>query len=372
MRFGLLMCVVACGKVNSTGADAAIDVPADAPQAPHMLAVMIGGSATTGVMVTSDVGPISCGATCNATYAYGTKVTLTATPAGAVRFIGGGCMSVDTCTVTVTDDLTIKASTCNPAGHTFVSTGTMQLYTVTAGCSSVIVDAFGGQGGGANGGKGAEIKGTVDVADGEMLKILVGAAGTGGLTNCTAPGYGSGGGGGSFVTRLDNTPLVIAGGGGGAGLNGDVGQPGGISESGGDLQGALGGTNGNGGAIGTPDTGGCGFRGSGGGGLLGDGALSVMGGGVAFINGGGGGIDPPTLPNDCCMQAQGGFGGGGAGGNGGGGGGGYSGGAGGSNGGAPVQYPGGGGGGSFNAGLDQVMTAGIRSGAGQVIVTPKL
>jgi hypothetical protein len=270
--------------------------------------------------------------------------------------------------------VTVTATTCDPTPLEFDPDGAIDMVPMPAGCTSATIDAAGAQGGGVMGGKGAELNGTVPISDGETLKVLAGGAGTGVGNMCGAnPGYGFGGGGGSFVTRLDNTPLVIAGGGGGTGLNNDTpGHPGDSGMAGGDLQGALGGTGGNGGAIGTPDNGGCGFRGSGGGGLLTDGAISANGGGVAFVNGGAGGIDPMGLMNDCCMQAVGGFGGGGAGGNGGGGGGGYSGGAGGSNGGMPVQYPGGAGGGSFNAGTNEVAMSGVRTGNGHVVITPHL
>ena len=309
MRPWLLVLAAACGKVNA--------VPIDAR--PDALTVVVTGSATSGVTVTSDVGSISCGTTCAGTFDPGTQVTLTATPAGMVRWSGGTCSGTDTCVVTLTDDLTITATTCNTTPHTSTMMGTIEMYVVPSGCSSVVVDAFGAQGGGTNGGKGAEITGTVTVADGETLDVLVGGAGSG--TN-TSPNYGYSGGGGSFVARADNTPLVAAGGGGGQGLNADMGYPGVITTAGTDIQGALGGTNGGGGAIGIPNTDGCGYRGSGGGGFMLDGDLSANGGGTAFVHGGAGGVDPTGDSSDCVTETVGGFGGGGAGGNGGGGGGG--------------------------------------------------
>ena len=55
-------------------------------------------------MISAPAG-IICGATCSASYASGTAVTLTATPATGSTFAGwsgGGCTGTGTCTVTVT------------------------------------------------------------------------------------------------------------------------------------------------------------------------------------------------------------------------------------------------------------------------------
>ena len=54
--------------------------------------------------VTSNPAGINCGSTCSASYASGTKVTLTATPAAGSTFTGwsgGGCSGTGTCTVTM-------------------------------------------------------------------------------------------------------------------------------------------------------------------------------------------------------------------------------------------------------------------------------
>jgi hypothetical protein len=54
--------------------------------------------------VTSSPAGIDCGATCSASYDYGTAVTLTATPATGSTFAGwsgGGCSGTGACTVTV-------------------------------------------------------------------------------------------------------------------------------------------------------------------------------------------------------------------------------------------------------------------------------
>ena len=75
--------------------------------------------------------------------------------------------------------------------------------------------AYGAQGGAggfptiiASGGLGAEIGGDFNLTFGEVLQIAVGGVG--------GSGDGGGGGGGSFVVGPNDTPLVIAGGGGAA------------------------------------------------------------------------------------------------------------------------------------------------------------
>jgi hypothetical protein len=70
------------------------------------------------------------------------------------------------------------------------------------------ITAFGAEGGGVDGGLGAEIGGDVTLTMGTTLTILVGGAGGAGSA-------GGGGGGGSFVVASVSAPLVIAGGGGG-------------------------------------------------------------------------------------------------------------------------------------------------------------
>src|SRR5579862_3525011 len=102
MRPWLLMLVAACGKVNAVAVDAA---------PPHALTVVVGGSATSSVTITSDVGGISCGTSCRDTFDAGTVVTLTATPAGTARW-SGACTGTDSCVVTLTEDITVTASTC--------------------------------------------------------------------------------------------------------------------------------------------------------------------------------------------------------------------------------------------------------------------
>jgi hypothetical protein len=238
---------------------------------------------------------------------------------------------------------------------TFNYSGQIDTFVVPTCVSMLHIQAWGAQGGGNIGGKGAYLSGDYAVNAGDTLLILVGQQG---LQN-----YGYGGGGGSFVVGLDTIPLVIAGGGGGAEHNLSIpGFDAVLTSNGMNVNNGTGGINGGGGSLGDPNTSGCGWPGGGGGGLLGDGGPINDGGGYAFIHGGAGANDPT---GNCIVAGLGGFGGGGSGGNAGGGGGGYSGGAGGANVGITPDR-GGGGGGSINNGTNQVNTAGVRTGNGQI------
>jgi hypothetical protein len=235
--------------------------------------------------------------------------------------------------------------------HTFTATGTgatgtIQTYTVPS-TGTYTIEVWGAQGGGGGygGGLGARMRGDVALTAGTVLKILVGQQG--GAT------YG-GGGGGSFVTKSDNSPLVIAGGGNTYSAWSSTAAPGVTGTSG------TGGTNGTGGSGGG---GGSGYNGSpGGAGLIGNGGASTCANAVAplsFINGGTGGATCNSIGgfgggsgSDGCCWGQSGPGGG------------YSGGGASSGGGV---Y--GGGGGSYNNGTNQSNTEGVRSGNGQVVIT---
>lgn len=231
------------------------------------------------------------------------------------------------------------------------------------------VEAFGAQGYGDFGGRGAHITGEFNLTAGTTLKILVGQKAPPYLAfPATTYDKQFGGGGGSFVvikdggpvapyaSYTDDVPLIIAGGGGGshadsflAGADGQITEAGASAPLGNILF-----------SGGSPGLGGYGDKADGGGGFLGDGG--GIAGGIAFINGGAGGFD----------EGFGGFGGGGGtsswNNSRGGGGGGYSGGGGG-------EYyqsaccAAGGGGGSFNGGVNPVNIAGVQLGDGVVRIT---
>ena len=251
-------------------------------------------------------------------------------------------------------------------------TGSVQEVQLGPDATTLIVRAIGAGGGSVDtkpGGAGALIQGTFAVAGGEVLQILVGGRGS-------SPAFGNGGGGGGGGSLVgigaslgSVSPLVIAGGGGGAGRgDGADGGPGGVpgpttppsgtvggggGTAGGDggagdqnaadgEPGAVGGSAGEGGAS-TP-----GCLAGGGAGLNSDGgATTQVSAAIALLSGGDGGTNlaVPTF--------FGGFGGGGAPSNCGGGGGGYSGGGAGGDGDfGNATTGGGGGGGSLNNGSD--------------------
>lgn len=240
-------------------------------------------------------------------------------------------------------------------------TGGIQYWTVPSP-GTYSIEAFGAQGYGSYGGRGAHIYGEFDLTVGMVLKILVGQK---------APPYLDypsstydkqyGGGGGTFVTDTFNKPLIVAGGGGGshassyvASCDGQISQNGASGANATNL--GAGGSLGSGGQEGSSA--------DGGGGLLGNGGGDA--GGKAFINGGNGGFD----------EGYGGFGGGGGTSSWnnyrGGGGGGYSGGGGARNNNfSSGCCPSGGGGGSYNGGSNPTNLAGVQLGDGKVIITKK-
>ncbi|HEX7373753.1 MAG TPA: IPTL-CTERM sorting domain-containing protein [Steroidobacteraceae bacterium] len=237
--------------------------------------------------------------------------------------------------------------------------GGIQSWTVPASGTYHIV-ATGAQGGSGSlpsfvGGRGAQVSGDFALTAGQVLKLVVGQAGTNGGTE------NGGGGGGSFVVSSSNAAMLIAGGGGGIRA--------GASQNGCDAsltQFAVTGSGGNptstcaleatdlglGGIVSSSSWG------SAGAGFNGDGAtdFGTHSGGYSWANGMLGG----TTDETCSTSAPGGFGGGGAGNGcwGGGGGGGYSGGDGGW-----IA----GGGGSFNSGTSP--TAVVATAPTGIVIT---
>jgi hypothetical protein len=257
-------------------------------------------------------------------------------------------------------------------GMTFTASGmlqngSVQMWTVPQGVCKITIDAFGAQGGGTLGGKGAEMKGDFAIKGGTMLSVVVGQHGS--TNTCGGGSASGGGGGGSFVWDPGDagTPLIAAGGGGGANDNWGVACRAGIDAvttangtQGNGNQSAQGGQNGQGGS-GTAPSG----VGSGGAGWLSNGGNSSYGTGCT------GGQAPPNFTGGNGSQSFGPGGYGGYGGGGGavcgcGGGGGYSGGGAGE---GSSCRAGGGGGGSYNAGMNQTNTAGVQTGDGKIVVS---
>jgi hypothetical protein len=248
---------------------------------------------------------------------------------------------------------------------TFTYTGGLQSWSVPAGVTSANFDVLGASGGSLPGtgqpvgGLGGETKGTLSVSPGDLYFIYVGGKGTNQSSSATAsqaggfnggaagggPAIGSAGAGASGGWASDvrsggslSSRLLVAGGGGGAASAGT--SP--VTTGNGGAGGGTTGGNGNGEAIasgagGTPSAGGAAGAGgsaAGTGGVLGAGgaggvALSAGGGG-GYYGGGGGGFDPTT-----------------------------------------GAYGPGGGGSSHTAPTvaNAVLTSGIQSGNGQVVIT---
>ncbi len=243
--------------------------------------------------------------------------------------------------------VTSEYSGTNLSGKVTVVSPGIQMFNIPA-TGDYNITAYGAGFGETPEQRGARMSGEFSLSANTTLKVLVGQMGQN--ARC--------GSGGSFVTELNDNPLIIAGGAGGQ-IEGAPGHPntsGATSTSGqnGVLANAAGGTNGSAGSIG-----GAAWA-QPGAGLTGDAVGTDATQAQAFINGGRGAT---TQDNQ-----SGGFGGGGTGrlitnyriG----GGGGYSGGA--SDGTATGSY--GGGGGSFNAGTSQDNANGIREGHGLVVI----
>jgi hypothetical protein len=254
-----------------------------------------------------------------------------------------------------------------------VQTQGIQEWTVPQ-TGTYTIEVWGAAGGGNQyrtiGGRGARMRGTFSLNQGDKLKILVGQKGPN-----TSDEYNAGGGGGSFVILGADSILVIAGGGGGSQYSSTTGY---FSSTYADASTSTTGQYGfrgnnqstvSGQAV-SGNGGGCQDKsGGGGGGYSGNGTSSTRTGnrtgkgGYSFTNGGIGGSATTPKSNDM----SGGFGGGGSGDwdywTGGGGGGGYSGGGGG------YYYGNGGGGSSYNSGSDQSNSSGAREDHGQIIIT---
>ena len=237
-----------------------------------------------------------------------------------------------------------------------ITTQGIQEWTVPA-TGSYSIEVYGAEGGDGTdspntfAGLGARIYGEFNFTAGQVIKILVGQQGGDAelpVSPCTAhPNRAGGGGGGSFVTDILNTPYIVAGGGNGDNwLAWNTGGPDGKITN----TGTGGGT-----SVG---------RGAGGGGLIGNGQSYVVAGseGLSFVNGGAGGIRCK------CNGGDGGFGGGGGAYYEGGGAGGYTGGSVVNTNTYNTNYPNYGAG-SYNSGINQSNSSGVRIGNGLVVIT---
>ena len=264
----------------------------------------------------------------------------------AVHYANSGTVTLTNCSSTGKSGP--SQSDCNSE---YSGTSLEGLVTVTSGIQKWIVpysttytiEAYGAEGGGSYGGKGAKMSGDFSLGEGDVIIILVGQKG---LTSSPM----SSGGGGTFVVKQSGSTQN-----GTTSTSGQTGYGGWQSPQ-------SGGSSGNGG-YGTSGTGG----GGGGGGFSGNGTGYSPG--KSFLNGGTGGI----RSGGSTTAIDGGFGGGGGARNnsgsffGGGAGGGYSGGGGAA--GTTSTVDNAGGGGSYNSGSNTSNASGNRSGHGQVIIS---
>ena len=294
--------------------------------------------------------------------------------------------------------VSLAAGYAEASTATFGYTGSEQIFTAPFTGQYDII-AIGAKGGDAynsvpgvfgatnSGGAGAFIEGTFNLNFGDQLEIYTGGVGANGAYNLagTRFAYGAGGGGGTFIAYNHIGYIEVAGGGGGAGIGG-IGEGGEFYPDAFYGYGTYGGSNGNGGSAGKPeslydpsapglsvDYGG----GGGGSGVISSGQDGALGGGQ-----GGQGLVGGLGANGSGAGGYGGGGGGDAFGDGGGGGG-YSGGGGGSH--TPTNFyiepdgsryytsytgQGGGGGGTKLIGGNLVkILLGIGQGAGYAQIT---
>ena len=132
--------------------------------------------------------------------------------------------------------LLLNAQSGTPDSTVFIYKGDWrQNWTVPAGVTSIHIDAYGAQGGSAQGGKGGRVQSDVRVLPGTKFTIFVGSQPVNADGGYTGGGKGCGkgfGGGGATDIRTGKAELadrvLVAGGGGGGGYGGFGGAGGGL------------------------------------------------------------------------------------------------------------------------------------------------
>ncbi len=112
---GSYLCTAGGGYDGPTGngtPDGALSL--SAPPPPPQLSVA--GQGTGAALITSSPAGIECGATCDASFPLGTKVTLSAAPAFGSTFLGwqGACSGTGACTVTLAQGAAVEADFRGP------------------------------------------------------------------------------------------------------------------------------------------------------------------------------------------------------------------------------------------------------------------
>ncbi|HEY1517915.1 MAG TPA: glycine-rich protein [Solirubrobacteraceae bacterium] len=212
------------------------------------------------------------------------------------------------------------------SAQTFSPTGSERTYTVPAGATEIHVVAVGGSGYGpsSTGGEGAVVTAELPVTAGTQLLVEVGGNGTQCYFGCPPPAFNGGGdgsGGGASDLRTIScgatcpgtdaslaSRLLVAGGGGAAGI-GEAGGNAGADGSGGDSAGDAGAQTrgGRGGTV--TSTGSC-TSSNGADGSAGQGGGGYGGGGGGYFGGGGGATGYAGYLGFCAVSVAGGGGGG--------------------------------------------------------------
>ncbi|HEX2066160.1 MAG TPA: hypothetical protein VHI93_05040, partial [Candidatus Thermoplasmatota archaeon] len=159
-----------------------------------------------------------------------TRRRLAAMVRGAARRLALGTLLTAVASVALPTLSPPPAAAWTGGSTTFNCTASQQTYTIPAGVTILNIQVWGAQGGGANGGKGAWMEGSVVVSPGGTLKVQVGCRPGGSIGGWPDGGNGAsdsyGGGGTSGVWLADGQMLMMAAGGGGAGNGGAAGGPG--------------------------------------------------------------------------------------------------------------------------------------------------
>jgi hypothetical protein len=137
------------GACSGTGSCIVTANAAQSVTASFVLAFTLSVSETGSGTVTSSPSGINCGATCNASFASGTVVTLTAAPAGGQQFNGwgGACSGAGSCTLTMGSNWLVSATFSQPTSTlsvTVAGNGTVTSSPAGIRCPSACSASFNG------------------------------------------------------------------------------------------------------------------------------------------------------------------------------------------------------------------------------------
>jgi len=129
-----------CGNGTGQPALQTFDVVGGGTSTPTTYALTVTRTGAGSGTVTSSPAGVNCGSTCSASFASGTVVTLTATPASGSTFDGwsGACTGAATCTVTMSAARTVTAS----FGTTTAPPSSIAVNAGGAASGSFVADAY--------------------------------------------------------------------------------------------------------------------------------------------------------------------------------------------------------------------------------------